>query len=288
MMALDRSPTAAFSLVLGISGHAIGWPFARGGAQHISDALASYLRSLGGEVLTGAPVGSLDELPPARAVLCDVGPRGLIRLAGERLRGSYRRRLERYRYGPGVFKIDWALDGPVPWAAPECAEVGTVHLGGSLEEVAASEAAVWSGEHPERPFVLFAQPSLFDPTRAPDGKHTGWAYCHVPNGSTMDMTDKIEAQVERFAPGFRELVLGRSTKTAGQMEEYNPNYVGGDINGGVQDLRQLFTRPVARWTPYSTPAEGLYICSSSTPPGGGVHGMCGFHAAHAALRDRFG
>lgn len=176
----------------------------------------------------------------------------------------------------------------MPWAAPECAEVGTVHLGGSLEEVAASEAAVWSGEHPERPFVLFAQPSLFDPTRAPDGKHTGWAYCHVPNGSTMDMTDKIEAQVERFAPGFRELVLGRSTKTAGQMEEYNPNYVGGDINGGVQDLRQLFTRPVARWTPYSTPAEGLYICSSSTPPGGGVHGMCGFHAAHAALRDRFG
>ena len=288
MMPLDRSPTAAFSLVLGISGHAIGWPFARGGAQHISDALASYLRSLGGEVLTGAPVGSLDELPPARAVLCDVGPRGLIRLAGERLRGSYRRRLERYRYGPGVFKIDWALDGPVPWAAPECAEVGTVHLGGSLEEVAASEAAVWSGEHPERPFVLFAQPSLFDPTRAPDGKHTGWAYCHVPNGSTMDMTDKIEAQVERFAPGFRELILGRSTKTAGQMEEYNPNYVGGDINGGVQDLRQLFTRPVARWTPYSTPAEGLYICSSSTPPGGGVHGMCGFHAAHAALRDRFG
>ena len=284
---LERWPTAAFALVLGMAGHAIGWPLARGGAQRISDALASYLRSLGGEILTGTAVESLDDLPASRAVLCDIGPTQLLKLAGDRLSGGYRRRLERYRYGPGVFKMDWALDGPVPWAASECARGGTVHLGGALEEVALSERTVWEGSHPEKPYVLFAQPSLFDDTRAPEGKHTAWAYCHVPNGSTFDMAERIESQVERFAPGFRDLVLERSVRTPAQLEEYNPNCLGGDINGGIQDLGQLFTRPAVRPVPYSTPAKGLYICSSSTPPGGGVHGMCGYHAARAALRSLF-
>ena len=279
--------TAAFGLVLAVTAHVVGWPVARGGAQRISDALASYLRSLCGEILTATAVESLDDLPPSRAVLCDTGPRQLLVLVGDRLAGRYRRRLQRYRYGPGVFKMDWALDGPVPWTAPGCARGGTVHLGGSLEEIALSERTVWDGKHPERPFVLFAQPSRFDETRAPEGKHTAWAYCHVPNGSTFDMAERIEGQVERFAPGFRDLILARSVRTPAQLQKYNPNCLGGDINGGVQDLRQLFTRPTARVVPYSTPVKGLYICSSSTPPGGGVHGMCGYHAARAALRDLF-
>ena len=287
MMPLERPMTAAFGLVLGISGHAVGWPVARGGAQKISEALASYLKSLGGEIVTGAPVESIDELPDARAVLFDVTPRQLLRIAGSRLPDGYGRRLRGYRYGAGVFKVDWALDGPVPWKAPECAGAGTVHVGGTLDEVAAAERAAWDGEHPERPYVLVAQQSLFDSSRAPEGKHTLWAYCHVPNGSTYDMTERIEGQIERFAPGFRDLVLARSAKGPGEMEEYNPNYVGGDINGGVQDWRQHFTRPVLRLVPYSTPAKGLYICSSSTPPGGGVHGMCGYFAARAALRAVF-
>jgi phytoene dehydrogenase-like protein len=285
MIPLDQSPTAAFGLVIGILGHAVGWPLPRGGSQRIADALACYLRSLGGEIVTGVRVESLDELPPAGAVLCDVTPRQLLRIAGQRLPAGYRRKLAGYRYGPGVFKVDWALDGPIPWQAAECMRAGTLHLGGTLEEMAAAERVVWRGEHPDKPYVLVVQPSMFDPTRAPEGKHTAWAYCHVPNGSTFDVTERIEGQIERFAPGFRDLILARSVKSAVEMEQYNPNYIGGDINGGVQDLRQLFTRPVFRLVPYSTPLKGLYICSSSTPPGGGVHGMCGHFAARAALRD---
>ena len=281
---LDKRPSAAFGLVLGASGHAVGWPLPRGGAQSISDALVGYLRSIGGETVTCSEVESVDELPPARAVLLDVTPRQVIRIAGSLLPAGYQRKLEGYRYGPGVFKMDWALDGPTPWKAAECARAGTVHLGGTIEEIASSERAVWDGEHPERPFVLLAQQSLFDPTRAPEGMHTAWAYCHVPNESTFNMSDRIESQIERFAPGFRDRILARSVMSTERLEEYNPNYVGGDINGGVQDLRQLFTRPTLSLVPYATPARGLYICSSSTPPGGGVHGMCGYHAALAALR----
>ena len=287
MLPLERRPSAAFGLVLAIAGHVFGWPMARGGSQSVSDALASYLRSLGGDIATATPVASIDELPPARAVLCDVTPRQLLRIAGHRLPGGYSRKLEGYRYGAGAFKVDWALDGPIPWRAKECAGAGTVHLGGTLDEVAASERAVGEGRHPEKPYVLLAQPSMFDPSRAPSGKHTVWAYCHVPNGTDFDMTDRIESQVERFAPGFRDLILARSVMSPGSLEEYNSNYVGGDINGGIQDFRQLFTRPTLRIVPYSTPAKGLYICSSSTPPGGGVHGMCGYFAAHAALRQVF-
>jgi phytoene dehydrogenase-like protein len=291
MLSLRAPGSAAFGLVLALSAHAVGWPVARGGSQRLTDALVAELRSLGGELETGRRVESLDELPAETApVLLDVTPRQLRRIAGERLPDGYRRRLSRYRYGPGIFKLDWALDGPIPWTAPEAARAGTVHLGGTLEELAASEEAATRGEHHERPFVLLVQPSLFDPTRAPEGRHTAWAYCHVPNGSTRDMTGAIEAQVERFAPGFRDRIAARSAMDSAEVERRNPNYVGGDINGGVQDLRQLFTRPVARPVPYSTPVPGLYICSSSTPPGGGVHGMCGYWAARAALTPprRFG
>ncbi|HEX6796681.1 MAG TPA: NAD(P)/FAD-dependent oxidoreductase [Ktedonobacterales bacterium] len=288
MMPLGKPVTAAFGLVLGIVAHVAGWPVPRGGAQSISDALAAYLRSLGGEIVTSTPISSLAELPSARAVLCDVTPRQLIALTGERLPAGYRRRLERYRYGPGVFKLDYALDAPVPWLAEECRQAGTVHVGGTLEEIAAAERQVARGEVPERPFVLVAQQSLCDPTRAPSGKQTLWAYCHVPSGSDVDMTARVEAQIERFAPGFRERILARHTLTAFEMEAYNANYIGGDINGGVQDLWQLYTRPVVSLTPYATPVPGLFLCSSSTPPGGGVHGMCGLHAARLALRRVFG
>jgi phytoene dehydrogenase-like protein len=287
ILPLERPATAAIALVLGALTHAVGWPLPRGGSQRIADALASYLRSLGGQIETGSPVESLDRLPPARALLFDVTPRQLLRIAGDRLGGRYRRRLERYRYGPAAFKLDFALSGPIPWKARECARAGTVHLGGTLAEIAASEAAVGRGEHPERPYVLLAQQSLFDRSRAPAGKHTVWAYCHVPNASGFDMAGRIESQIERFAPGFRDLVLGRSVLTPARLEAHNPNYVGGDINGGAQDLRQMFARPALRVVPYSTPVRGLYICSSSTPPGGGVHGMCGHHAARAALRAMF-
>jgi phytoene dehydrogenase-like protein len=283
LLPLDRTPSAAFGLVLGITAHAVGWPIPRGGSQKIADSLVSYLRSLKGEVVTGFNVTSLDQLPPTSVVLCDVTPRQLLRMAGARLTPSFRHRLERYRYGPAVCKIDWALGGPIPWKAPECRRAGTVHLGGTLEEIAASERAVWQGEHVERPFVLLAQPSLFDPTRAPSGKHTVWAYCHAPNGSQVDMTSRIENQIERFAPGFRDLVLGRSILTPPDLESHNPNLVGGDISGGANDLRQLFARPTLRL--YRTSSPGLYLCSSSTPPGGGVHGMCGYFAAQTALKD---
>jgi phytoene dehydrogenase-like protein len=281
---LNRMPTASFGLVLGLLAHTHGWPLARGGSQHLADALASYLRSLGGELETGRHVDTIDELPESRTTMLDVTARQVLRIAGHRLPGRYARSLRRFRYGPGVFKVDWALDGPVPWAAAECARAAVVHVGGTLEEIAASEAAVWRGEAPERPFVLAVQQTPFDPSRAPEGKHTLWAYCHVPNGSAADMTERIEAQVERFAPGFGELILERSVRGPAEIERDNENYVGGDITGGVQDLRQLYTRPVARLNPYATPLDGVYICSSSTPPGGGVHGMCGYWAARTALR----
>jgi phytoene dehydrogenase-like protein len=228
-------------------------------------------------------VGSVEEVPRTRAVFFDVTPRQLLKIAGKHFTGRYRRALERYRYGPGVFKVDLALDGPIPWRAEECLRAGTVHIGGTLDEISTGEAAVSRGEHPERPFVLLAQQSLFDASRAPEGKHTVWAYCHVPNGSAFDMTGRIEAQIERFAPGFKDRILARSTMGPADLQRINANHVGGDINGGLMDFRQLFTRPAVRLTPYSTPARGLYICSSSTPPGGGVHGMCGYSAARAAL-----
>jgi phytoene dehydrogenase-like protein len=284
MLPLGRPPSAAFGLMLGLLGHSVGWPFPRGGSRRLSEALASYLRSLGGEIETGRQVESLAELGAARAVLLDVTPRGLLTLAGDRLPSRYRRRLERYRYGPGVFKLDWALDGPIPWRAEECERAATVHLGATLDEIAASEAAPGRQETAERPYVLLAQQSLFDSSRAPAGRHTAWAYCHVPNGTTVDMTERIEQQVERFAPGFRERILARSAFGPADLERHNANYVGGDINGGAATLSQLLTRPVARLSPYTTPLPGVFLCSSSTPPGGGVHGMCGYHAARAALR----
>jgi len=280
---MEQAPSAAFGLVLSTVGHAAGWPFPKGGSQKIADALVSYLRSLGGEVYAGVRVRAVEEVPRTRAVLFDLTPRQLLEISGHRFTGRYRRALGRFRYGPGVFKVDFALDGPIPWKAKACGRAGTVHLGGTLGEIAAGEAAVSRGEHPERPFVLLAQQSLFDETRAPEGKHTVWAYCHVPNGSTVDMTERIEKQVERYAPGFRDRILAKSTMGPAELQRINANHVGGDINGGLQDLWQLFTRPVVRLTPYSTPAGGIYLCSSSTPPGGGVHGMCGFFAARAAL-----
>jgi phytoene dehydrogenase-like protein len=270
--------------MLGTLGHAFGWPFPRGGSQSLADALAAYLASLGGEIYTNTPIRSVDDVPRTRAVLFDVSPRQLLDIAGEHFTEGYNGGLKRYRYGPGIFKVDFALDGPIPWEAEGCGRAGTVHLGGTLEEVAAGEKAVSRGEHPERPFILLAQQSLFDQTRAPEGKHTVWAYCHVPNGSQVDMTGRIEAQIERFAPGFRDLILAKTAVGTSDLERWNPNLVGGDINGGYMDLQQLFTRPMPRANPYSTPAAGLYICSSSTPPGGGVHGMCGYLAARVALR----
>lgn len=284
VLPLDQATSAAVGLVLGAAGHADGWPMPRGGAQRISDALASYLTSLGGRIETGVTVESPDDVPDAAVTLLNVTPKQIVEIVGDRLPDRYRRKLESYRYGPAAFKVDWALDGPVPWSDPECTRAGTVHLGGTMAEVAQSEREVWDGRHPERPFVLLAQLSLFDPSRAPEGKHTAWAYCHVPNGSDFDMTGRIEAQVERFAPGFRERILERSVRPPAALEEYNPNLVGGDIGGGVQDLGQLFSRPVSMLDPYSIPSTDMFICSSSTPPGGGVHGMCGYFAAQAALR----
>ena len=283
---LERRPAALFGFVNCVLGHArgYGWPFPKGGSQEISDALASYLLSLGGEISTGVRVTNVDEVPRTRAVLFDVTPRQLLSIAGENFTDRYRHALERYRYGPGVFKVDFALDGPIPWKAEECLRAGTVHLGGTLEEIAAGEAAIWRGEHPERPFVLLAQQSLFDPTRAPDGKHTVWAYCHVPNGSEVDMSARIEAQIERFAPGFTDRILAKSAMDCTDLERTDANLVGGDITGGAMDLRGLLARPALRISPYLTPAKGLYLCSSSTPPGAGVHGMCGYFAARAALR----
>lgn len=288
MVALDKLATAAFGLVLAAAGHAVGWPVARGGSRAISDALVARIREAGGELVVGRRIEHIDELPAARAYLFDVTPRQLLAIAGDRLPASYRARLGRYRYGPGVFKIDWALRGPVPWRDPRCARAATVHLSGSAAAIARAEQAAHAGRVAERPFVLFVQPSLFDPTRAPAGMHTGWAYCHVPHGSAIDATDAIESHIESVAPGFRDLIVARATMNTAQIEQYNANYIGGDINGGLSDLAQLFFRPVARIDPYATPAPDIFICSSSTPPGGGVHGMCGYGAARSALFHVFG
>lgn len=284
ILPLETMASAAPPLILGAVGHGAGWPIARGGSQQIANSLASYLQELGGEIATNTPIASLSQLPPSKAVLLDITPRQLIEIAGDRLPAGYTKRLSRYRYGPGVFKVDWALDGPIPWKAEACGKAGTVHLGGTLEEIASSEREVWAGQHPKRPYVLVTQQSLFDSSRAPERKHTCWAYCHVPHGSTENMRDIIADQIERFAPGFRDLILAEHCRNTAEMESYNPNYIGGDIIGGVQDLRQQFTRPLPQLVPYSTPVKGLYLCSSSTPPGGGVHGMCGYHAARAVLR----
>ena len=285
VLPLEQVPSAAFGFVLQIIAHAQGWPFAHGGSQQIANALAAHLAALGGEIVTGTPIASIEQLPRARAILCDVTPRQLLQLAGPRLPRGYRGALQRYRYGPGVCKFDWALDGPIPWKAAECARAGTVHLGGTFEEIAASERDPWQGKTSERPFVLLAQPTLFDPTRAPAGKHVAWAYCHVANGSGVDMTEAVEKQIERFAPGFRKLILKRSVRVAASLESYNPNLIGGDIGGGAADLQQFLLRPTRRF--YRTPAKGIYLCSSSTPPGPGVHGLCGQLAARTALRDLF-
>jgi phytoene dehydrogenase-like protein len=282
MLPLERRPSAGFGLALALLGHVVGWPFPRGGSQRLADALAGKLGELGGEIRTSSPV---DSLPRADVVLADVVPRELLRLGSGRLPERYARGLQSYRHGPGAFKVDWALDGPIPWSAAVCRRAGTVHLGGSLDEISASEWAAWSGRPAERPFVLLAQTSLFDPVRAPAGKQTAWAYCHVPNGSSEDMTERIEAQIERFAPGFRELVLARHAMGPAELEARNRNLVGGDLNAGAMDLGQLLFRPVRKLVPYRTPLRGLYLCSAATPPGGGVHGMCGYSAARVALRD---
>ena len=280
--------TAGYGLLLAALAHHVGWPVAEGGSQRLADALITRLRRHGGEVATGTQVRSLAELPPAESILLDITPRQLIGIAGDRLPGEYRRRLERFRYGPGVFKLDWALDGPVPWRDRSVTEAATVHLGGTLEEIEAAEHDVAHGRHPDRPFVLLVQPCVADPTRAPAGAHTLWAYCHVPHGSDIDMTTAIEAQVERFAPGFRDRVLARHTMSPAALETHNPNAVGGDIGGGSADLRQFIARPVLSPHPWQTPLPGVYLCSASTPPGAGVHGMGGWHAARLALRKPHG
>lgn len=298
IMDLDKLVTSAIALVLGAAGHAAGWPLPEGGSQMITRSMASYFRSLGGVIETGFRVRSLAQLNPSKAVLFDLTPKQVLSIVGDRFPPGYRKLLEKFRYGAGVFKIDYILKSPVPWADPRCGRAGTVHLGGTFAEIAAAEKEMSRGGHSARPYVLVAQQSMFDPTRTPGMKHTLWAYCHVPNGSARDMTTEIENQIERFAPGFRDVVEEKVTMNAPQFEEYNANYIGGDINGGVQDIWQLFSRPVSisssplriksLLSPYSTPAAGLYFCSSSSPPGGGVHGMCGYHAAESVLSREFG
>lgn len=283
MLALSSVTTAGFGMLLGGLAHSVGWPVAVGGSQSIADALVGRLRSSGGELVTGYRVTSLHELPPARTVMLDLTPRQVLQVAGDALPQSYRRRLARFRYGPGVFKVDWALDGPVPWSDVRLRGAGTVHVCGSADEVAASERVVARGGHPARPYVLYVQATSVDASRAPEGRHTGWAYCHVPHGSRVDMTHLIEAQIERFAPGFGERILARHTMDTAALEAHNANEVGGDIAGGASDWRQLLARPVLSQSPWVTPVPGLYLCSSSTPPGGGVHGMGGWHAAGEAL-----
>lgn len=287
VLPLDRPlATNAIGLMLLLVGHAYGWPVAKGGSQSIARALTAYLQSLGGEVKTNWCVESIEELPRAAAYLFDTSPSALSRIAGNRLPERYRKRLERFRHGPGIFKIDYALSDPVPWESDVCRSAGTVHVGGGIDEIATAEREVWQGIHPERPFLLTAQQSLCDPTRAPEGKHTFWAYCHVPSGSEVDMTAAIENQVERFAPGFRDCIMERHTMNCHDYERYNPNLIGGDIVGGVADWRQLVTRPIVSLKPHTTPAPDIFLCSSSTPPGGGVHGLCGYWAAEMALREK--
>ena len=280
-LSLDEPLSAAFAILMAVPAHAVGWPIPRGGAQSLTNALCAILSTLGGKVNTSSPVQSLAALSNYDLLLCDLTPRQLIKVGGQRLPDSYKRRLGRYRYGSGVFKVDYALNAPIPWKAPDCLRAATVHLGGSLEEIAASEKAVRIGQHADRPFVLLAQPSLFDSSRAPAGKHTAWAYCHVPNGSKVNMVEKLEGQIERFAPGFRDCILARRAFSPADMESMDANLVGGDIGGGAMDIRQFLFRPT--WRHYATSARDIYICSASTPPGGGVHGMCGYHAAKMAL-----
>jgi phytoene dehydrogenase-like protein len=284
MLPLEAPVTATFALFFAALGHAVGWPAVAGGSQKIADAMAAHLDSLGGEVRTSTPVASLDDIPEARCVLLDVSPRQLLDIAGDRLSPRFQREARKFRYGPGAFKVDWALREPIPWTAPQVARAGTVHVVGTAQEAAESERSVSQGRHADKPFVLLAQQTMFDPTRAPEGRHTAWAYCHVPAGSKTDMTAAIERQIERFAPGFKDVVLARSTIDPGQLHDYNANYVGGDIAAGVIDIRQLFTRPSTRWNPYTTSARDILICSSSTPPGPGVHGMGGMLAAKTALK----
>lgn len=284
---LTNIASAAIGFVLLAAGHLRGWPIPKRGSQQIANALASYFKTLGGKIETNFYVSSLKLLPSSRVVLLDVTPKQLLQIAGHKFSSVYKWQLNRYRYGMGVYKIDWALDDVIPFTAEQCKSAGTVHLGNTYEEIENSEQLTWKGKHPEKPFVLVAQQSLFDTSRAPLGKHTAWAYCHVPNGSTQDMTESIEKQIERFAPGFRERILSKHVLNSNQLEKYNPNYIGGDINGGVIDIGQLFTRPALRLSPYRTSAKGIYICSASTPPGGGVHGMCGYNAASRALKDIF-
>jgi phytoene dehydrogenase-like protein len=285
MLPLTAPLSGVFPRLFTALAHRYGWPVVEGGSAAVVDALVAELRASGGRVETGHLVKRLDELPPARAVVLDVTPRQLLQMAGDDVPSGYSRALARYRYGPGVCKVDWALAGPVPWRADGCRQTVTVHVGGTFEEIARSEADVNAGRHPEHPYCLVTQPCVVDRTRAPEGRHTLWAYCHVPNGSTVDMTERIEAQIERFAPGFRDLILGRATATALDTEEHNPSYVGGDINAGAATLRQMVLRPTARWNPYRTALKGVYLCSAATPPGGGVHGMCGLGAARAVLHD---
>ena len=285
VLPLSKMFTAALGLIFSIAAHVESWPVAAGGSQAIASALGSLLRELGGEIRTDVRVATASDLPAARVYLFDTSPDQLVSIGGRALPGGYRRRLGRYRYGPGVFKLDWALDGPIPWRDPRCLAASTVHVGGTLDEIALSEATMFRGKHAERPYLILCQQSQLDPGRAPEGKHTGYAYCHVPAGSTLDMSEAIENQVERFAPGFKDLILARHTMNTQDFHRYNPNYVGGAITGGVADMFQLFTRPVARIDPYTTPNPRLYICSAATPPGGGVHGMCGYYAAQSALKQ---
>ena len=286
---LSAPASAAFGLVLGAAGHAVGWPFPRGGAQKIAGALAGYLRSLGGQIEIARPVARLSDLPASRALLLDLTPRALVKLAGNTLPPRYRQALERFPYGSGIFKVDYALSAPIPWSAEECRRAGTVHVGGTSAEIAAAEDTVARKRSlAPKPFVLLAQPTLSDPSRAPSGKHVAWAYCHTPSGSLSDLTERIETQIERFAPGFRDCILARHTMNSAALEQHNPNLIGGAINGGSLDLKHLLVRPVLRPNPYRTPLRGVYLCSASTPPGGGVHGMCGYHAAQWALREVFG
>jgi len=281
LLALDEPLSAAFAILMAVPAHAVGWPIPRGGAQALTNALCSLLSTLGGNVNTSSPVQNLEALTNCDLFLCDLTPRQLVKVGGQGLSDSYKRRMERYRYGAGVFKVDYALNAPIPWRAPDCLRAATVHLGGSFEEIAESEKAVRMGQHAERPFILLAQPSLFDNSRAPAGKHTAWAYCHVPNGSKENMLEKLESQIERFAPGFRDCVLARRVFSPADLERMDANLVGGDIGGGVMDIRQFLFRPT--WRHYATSARDVYICSASTPPGGGVHGMCGYYAAKMAL-----
>ena len=284
ILPLEEKLTAAFGIMLGVSGHYAGWPVAKGGSQAIASAMAQYLVSIGGEICCNKNISSLQDLPKSKVYLFDTSPRSMAAISGKRLPAGFKKRLDAYRYGPGVFKIDFALNDPIPWQSEACKKACTIHVGGTLEEIAISERAVWKGEHSAKPFVLVAQQSIFDDTRAPKGNHVGWAYCHVPHGSNQDMSDAIENQIERFAPGFKDCVLKKSIMKTKDIQDYNPNYIGGDIIGGVQNWTQLFTRPTAQLDPYTTPARNIFLCSSSTPPGGGVHGMCGYYAAKSALR----